>query len=105
MPGKIARCQWCKAPIAWFTSPFGGRLAKFDAKPVDGRTHAGAPAYPVENGRRAWRLPPLVEELQVRRETSREAAQDEAYDMPWHTLHDCPNNPHRSTTEQETDPR
>jgi hypothetical protein len=93
MARNLPRCRDCRAPIAWYLSPFTGKVRKFDARPVDGRTHTGAPAYPVE-GRRAWKFTVLVDDLQVRRECSRDDAEAEAYDMPWHVAHDCPNNPH-----------
>ena len=98
----IPRCNDCNAVVVWFDSPFARQGRRpFDPKPVDGRTHHGAPAYPVENGSRAWRFPELVDDLQARRQTSRDDAEDEVYDMPWHTLHDCPRTP----TDQESTPR
>lgn len=99
---QLLRCNDCQAPVVWLMSPHGGGYnRRFDAKPVDGRTHTGAAAYPVE-GRRAWKLADLVEDLQARRETTREAAETEAYDMPWHTPHDCPNSPFHTTPDTET---
>jgi hypothetical protein len=84
-------CKDCNAEVRFFRDE-NNRWRMVNAKPVDGRTHQGPPAYPVE-GRRAWKLPALVEDLQVRRETTVEEAEHEAYDMPWHVPHDCPNTP------------
>lgn len=70
-------------------SPFTGGWRMFDARPVDGRTHTGAPAFPVEN-ERAWKFPLLVDDLRARRGASLEDAEQEVYDMPWHIPHDCP---------------
>lgn len=89
---KQTRCRFCGAPIEFYASPFTGKARKFDARPVDGRTHQGPPAYPVE-GRRAWKPTELIGELRVRRETTVEEAEHEVYDMPWHVPHDCPNTP------------
>lgn len=94
-------CRWCQRPVEFFFSPFTGKARKFDARPVDGRTHQGPTAFPVE-GRRAWRFADLAADLQVRRETSLAAAEAEVYDMPWHVPHDCPNNPF--TTDREIEP-
>ncbi|MCW2757011.1 MAG: hypothetical protein JWO46_757 [Nocardioidaceae bacterium] len=83
-----ARCSTCRAPVAWFLS-VSGRWRTFDPKPVNGRTHVGATAFPVE-GRHYWRTRELVEDLMVRRHISEPAAQDEVYDLPWHVAHTCP---------------
>ncbi len=95
MGERVKKCQWCKATVVFLRSPFTGGWRKFDARPVDGRTHTGRAAYPVEN-ERAWKLPLLIEDLRVRRECGRDQAEDEAYDMPWHVTHDCPENPFTS---------
>lgn len=96
---KLLRCNDCQTPVVWFRT-WTGSWRLFDAKPVDGRTHTGAPAYPVE-GRRAWKIRDLVEDLQARREASTEAAETEAYDMPWHIPHECP--PGTNETREDTD--
>lgn len=90
-------CRHCKAPVRWLIWSASGTWRLFDAKPVDGRAHSGPPAYPVENGRTAWRLSALVEDLQARRQASAEDARDEAYDMPWHTPHACREAPDHAT--------
>lgn len=87
---KVPRCNDCKQPVAWFFSPYTGRLRPFDPTPVS--PHSQSLAYPVE-GRRAWKLHELVDDLQARRETSEETARAEAYDMPWHKPHTCPTTP------------
>jgi hypothetical protein len=68
---------------------YAGKWRKFEPRPVNGRIHVGAPAYPVE-ANRAWRFHALVEELMGRREIPETEAADEAYDMPWHVMHACP---------------
>ena len=100
MSGRVKKCQWCRASVVWLRSPFGGKWRKFDARPVDARTHSGAVAFPVEN-ERAWKLPLLVEDLRARREVNRETAETEAYDMPWYIPHDCPNNPFKTDQKAE----
>ena len=92
MIARAKRCPNCPATVVWLTSPFTGRDRMFNARPVDGRTHVGPPAYPVE-GQHARRPRDLVEDLQVRRQVSVAEAQQEAYDMPWYVLHACPNRP------------
>lgn len=86
-PAGPPRCDTCKAPIAFYGSPFTGSPRPFNPRPVDPHTVQGA--YPVMS-RRAYRLDELVEVIQVQRECSAEEASDEIYDMPWHTLHACP---------------
>lgn len=82
-----AQCDACRRPVKWVRHR--GHWWKFDPKPVDPRTHTGPPAYPIENAN-AWHYPALVEELMGRRECSRQEAEDEAHDMPWHVPHVCP---------------
>ena len=54
MKGRGApRCASCQAQITWLVSP-SGAWRTYEPKAVDGRTHMGVSAYPVE-GRRAWR--------------------------------------------------
>lgn len=91
-PRGPARCRDCRAPIAFYGSPFTGARRAFDARPVDPRQlgQLPQPAFPVENGSRAWRLEQLVEELMVRHGVGHAEALDEAHAMPWHTLHSCP---------------
>ena len=72
--------------MKWLT--LRGARWKFDPRPVDPRTHAGPPAYPVE-GHVAWPQARLVEELMGRREYSRADAIAETYDLTWHVLHTC----------------
>lgn len=92
------RCRDCNAPIVFFRS-WTGNWRTFDPKPVNGRTHVGAPAYPIMHGR-AWRLEELVDELMVTRKYWRDEAEDEAYDVPWHVAHAC----QTTTTEPEGAP-
>lgn len=81
------RCGECKQPIAWFRMRGGWR--KFEPRPVDGRTHVGGRAHPVE-GKFAWpTLRELTEDLMVRRRISSHQAQEEAYDMAWYVEHTC----------------
>lgn len=92
---KLARCRFCQARVEFFASPFTGRVRKFDARPVDGRSHTGAAAYPVM-GKRAYKHAELASVLRVQRECSLEDAENEVYDMPWYVPHDCPNSPFNS---------
>lgn len=84
------RCRNCKAPVAFFRSPFTGNVRAFNPKPVDMRTQQVEAAYPVWN-LRAYKLRDLVEDLLVARRCSHAEAEEEAHDLPWHTLHACPN--------------
>jgi len=81
------RCRDCQALIVFFRS-WTGSWRTFDPKPVNGRTHVGALAYPILHGR-AWLLEELVDELLVRHQYGRADAEDEAYDVPWHVAHNC----------------
>lgn len=86
------RCGECRQPIAWFRlrgtwRPFNP--ARFSpTRPAPGSATAAA-AYPVE-GKTAWLMAALVEELMGRRECTRAEAEEEALDMPWHAVHVCP---------------
>lgn len=91
--GRLPRCNACRFPIVWFS--WRGSWRRYEPGQVDGRTHQGPPAHPVE-GRRAWPLRELVEDLMVRRQISSAEAEDEVYAMPWHVPHVCP--PDRDTT-------
>lgn len=84
-----ARCGECQAPIEWFRWAHNGSWFPFQPRPVGPGMHDRA--YPVENGRHAWRFRDLVEDLMVRREIGQGAAEDEARDMPWHVPHTCTN--------------
>lgn len=96
-----AKCRYCGASVEFFRSPFTGQPRKFEAKPVDPRTHQGRPAFPVENGR-AWKPYELAADLRVRRECSVADAEAEVADMPWHVFHECPNAPYSAPTEEST---
>ena len=61
----------------------------FDPKAADLRQTTGQVAYPIE-ANRAWRFRELVEDLMVRRLCSETEAQEEAYAVPWHVPHHCP---------------
>lgn len=87
-PAGPPRCRDCKAPIAFFGSPFTGSLRAFDPRPAD--AHQLRPSYPVENNTRAWRDRDLVEDLMVRTGITQAEAEEEAAAMPRHTLHTCP---------------
>ncbi|MFC6344948.1 hypothetical protein ACFP8W_23400, partial [Nocardioides hankookensis] len=90
------RCGTCQAPIVWLLLR-GTSWRTFEPRPVDGRTHVGGRAHPVE-GKYAWpSLRECTEDLMVRREITSTEAQAEAYDMPWYVQHDCP------TTDTETE--
>ncbi len=94
------RCRDCGAPIVFFRS-WTGNWRTFDPKPVNGRTHVGALAYPILYGR-AWRLQELVDELMARHQYSSAEAEDEAYDVPWRVAHTCRETP-TTTSEREHD--
>lgn len=81
------RCRDCGVQITFYRS-WTGRWRTFDPKPVNGRTHIGALAYPVLFSR-AWRLEELIDELQARHGYGYAQAEDEAYDVPWHVAHNC----------------
>jgi hypothetical protein len=83
-----ARCRSCKAPVVFFRSPFTGNVRAFNPKPIDMRTPLVEAAYPVLN-RRAYKLHDVIEELVVVRRCSTAEAEEEARDLPWHTLHAC----------------
>lgn len=85
-----ARCNRCHGSIKWLR--LRGKYWKFDPKPIDPRTHSGPLAYPVE-GKTAWPLGRLVEELMGRREITESEAREEAYDYPWHCVHACVKEP------------
>lgn len=92
---RLPRCRDCGARVEFFRTTTGV-WRTFHVEPVDGRTHTGAPACPVESGR-AWAFAELVEELMGRYGCSREEAEAEVYDMPWYVRHDC-----RTTNTQRT---
>lgn len=71
----------------FFRDP-SGNWRTYQPRPVQGRTHIGPIAYPVDNGR-AWRLDELVEELMIRLGYDREDATNAAYAVPWHMPHFC----------------
>lgn len=73
-----------------FHRSWTGKWRTFEPSAVDGRTHVG-PAVPVVYGR-AWLLEELVDELMVRHQYGRAAAEDEAYDVPWYVPHSCTNH-------------
>lgn len=83
-----ARCSDCRRPIVWLR--LRGSWRTFEPGPVDGRTHVGPRAHPVE-GRHAWpSLREATEDLMVRRRMSSADAEAEAYDLPWYVAHTCP---------------
>ncbi|GAB3988787.1 hypothetical protein [Nocardioides marmoraquaticus] len=83
------RCDDCHRPVDMLSDPHAPhRTRPFEQRQVDGRTHIGVAAYPVE-GRRAWLLRDLVEDLMIRRRCSRQEAEQEAYAMPWQPVHQC----------------
>jgi hypothetical protein len=87
-----AQCRNCRAPIAFFLSPFmTGQVRAFNPYPVDPRVQSGAASYPVL-GRQAYRLPDLVDQLMVLRQCSHSEAEEEAADLPRHTFHACPDS-------------
>jgi hypothetical protein len=87
------RCQTCSRPIELLAHPYTGRWCPFDPSPVNGRTYQGVNAYPREN-KRTYLLEDLIFELMARHsDYTRADAEKEAYDMPWHVLHRCPNGP------------
>lgn len=81
-----ARCRTCSAPIAFYRSPFTGKLRTFDPTPIDGHHPLAALGFPVM-GRQAFKFADLVELIQVQRQCSTNAAEAEVRDMPWHRLH------------------
>lgn len=86
---QAPRCRDCDAPITFFGSPFAPASPRpFNPKPLDGHSAAAVGAYPV-HGRRAWRFDDLVDVIQVQRESSRPAAEEEVRDMTWYQLHAC----------------
>lgn len=85
--GRLPRCNQCRLPICWLS--WRGHWRPYEPHHVDGRTHRGAPAHPVE-AKKAWSFRELVEDLMVRREIGRDEAEDEAYAMPWFIPHVCP---------------
>lgn len=98
-PKGPPRCLDCGRPFKWIKSPHGWR--RFEPRPVDGRTHVGAAAVPVEGGTYAWpSFRELVEDLMVRRQQGTAAAQAEAYDMPWYVPHTC-HTAHTTTEDQQ----
>lgn len=84
-----ARCRNCKAPVVFFRSPFTSNVRAFNPKPVDMRTPLVDAAYPVL-GRQAYKFADVVDELTALRRCSTAEAEEEAQDLPWHTLHACP---------------
>jgi hypothetical protein len=89
------RCRDCGLPIVFFRSQ-SRNWRTYQPRPVNGRTHVGPPAYPIDNGR-AWHVDDLVEELMIRLQYSREEATNAAYAVPWHIPHTC----RTTTTEHE----
>lgn len=99
---RPARCRGtdCGAPIVFFRSPYTGNTRAFDPTPVDGHDPGPGLAFPVM-GQAAYKVPVLVELLQVQRQCSDAEAAEEVRDMPWHRIHQCTTPP---TTEGETHP-
>jgi hypothetical protein len=87
-PAGQLRCSNCKAPITFFASPFTGSRRPFNPKALDGHDLLAGQAFPVMSGR-AYKLPDLIEVIQVQRECSSTEAEAEVRDMPWHTIHAC----------------
>lgn len=96
MTRRFTTCNDCAGRITFIRSPYTGDWRPFDPKPIDRATHQGAVPYPVEN-ERAWKSRELIEDLMVRRRLSRDEAEREVNDMPWHVPHRCPP---LTTTEQ-----
>lgn len=94
------RCHDCGRPFKWIKGPKGWR--RFAPRPVDGRTHIGARAVPVEGGTYAWpSFREVVEDLMVRRQVGIGEAQAEAYDMPWYVEHSCSSADTTTTEDNE----
>ena len=89
-PQRGPKCRGCEAPIVFLRSPYTKNPRPFDPKPVDA-SHplAGVRAFPVL-GPNAYLPADLAEHLQVQRQTTLTAAQDEVRDLPWHLTHECP---------------
>jgi hypothetical protein len=68
-----------------------GNWRPYQPRPVNGETHIGPIAFPVDNGR-AWYLEQLVEELMIRLAYGRDEATAAAYAVPWHIPHNCRSN-------------
>lgn len=85
---KMPRCNDCKARVRWFGSAVGHGWWLFNADPVKNPRERPLGGYPVEN-KKAWKFDELVEELMIRHGYLRGDAEDEVYDMPWHTRHAC----------------
>lgn len=81
------RCNTCGALVVFFRLP-SGELAPFRPNPIPHYTQTGGRVYPIFGGR-AWVLDELVDDLQARAQQSRQDALDEAYALPWHTIHHC----------------
>lgn len=100
---RLPRCRTCLRPIAFFRSPFTGKVRTFDPVPVDGHHQlAGVKAFPVQ-GMAAHKPADLAELIQVQRACSEVEAAAEVRDMAWHLLHEC-TDPTDQPTEKETDP-
>lgn len=87
---RTAPCNACGGQVVFFRSPHSGSWMPFDPKPIDRAAHQGITPYPIEN-ERAWKTRELVEDLMVRHQQSRDEAEREVNDMPWHVPHRCPN--------------
>lgn len=87
------RCRDCDCLITFKRGPATNDWRPFEPKPVDGRRHVGALAYPVENGR-AWYLEAFIDELMGRSAQSRDDATDEAYAFPFYVPHRCRSTPY-----------
>lgn len=96
---KLTRCRFCQAPVEFLRSPFTGDRRKFDARPIDGHHQLAVKGFPVMSGR-AYKYADLVEIVQVLRETSGDAAEEEVRDMPWYVPHDCPATPFRAPDDE-----
>lgn len=83
------KCDRCSQVILWLK--LRGKWRPFEPRPLrTGDLHANG-RYPVE-GKTAWPLEDLVEELMGRRRVSEAVARDEAYDFPFYTPHSCPDS-------------
>lgn len=83
-----ARCEQCKAHLRFFKSARSGLFTPFNYYAVDGRTHVGGRAYPIDNNQ-YWPLEELILELMARFGHSHDEAADLAYTRPWFVVHSC----------------
>lgn len=86
--GPVPRCEDCRAPLRFFKSATSELYTPFNWHSVDGHSHVGGRAYPIDNGL-YWPLEALVDELMARLRLSREEALELAYDKPWYVVHTC----------------